>query len=144
MECRSEHHKYTGMFRGVLRGCDFRILLFRYCIYVLFKIDDIYVYVIAREGVRFGINFTSCCENDNEIARGAAKCYFAVIATTSGIYPKISLLPVLSKFNSILILMKSRYVIFNLASTMSSGFLLLPASRDGSCGSPFVCAYCGG
>ena len=92
MECRSEYHKYTGMFRGVLWRCDFRILLFRFCIYVLFKIYDIYV--IAREGVKFGINFTSCCENDNEIARGTAKCYFAVIATTSGIYPKISLLPV--------------------------------------------------
>ena len=101
MECRSEHHKYAGMFRNMLWRCDFRILLFRYYIYVLFKIYDIYVYVLAREGVKFGINFTSCCENDNEIARGAAKCYFAVIATTSGIYPKISLLPVLSKFNSI-------------------------------------------
>ena len=101
MECRSEHHKYTGMFRGVLWRCDFRISLFRYCIYVLFKIYDIYVYVIAREGVKFWINSTSCSENDNEIARGAAKCYFAIIDTTSGIYPKISLLPVLSKFNSI-------------------------------------------
>ena len=68
---------------------------------MLFKIYDIYVYVIAREGVKFGINFTSCSENDKDIARGAAKCYFAIIATTSGIYPKISLLPVLSKFNSI-------------------------------------------
>ena len=27
-----------------------------------------YVYVIAREGVKFGINFTSCSENGNEIA----------------------------------------------------------------------------
>ena len=51
--------------------------------------------------MKLGINFTSCCENDNEIARGAAKCYFAVITTMVGIYPKISLLPVLSKFNSI-------------------------------------------
>ena len=51
----------------------------------------LYVYVIAREGVKFGINFTSCSENNNEIARGATKCYFAVI-DTSGIYPKISLL----------------------------------------------------
>ena len=47
------------------------------------------VYVVAWEGVKFGINFTSCSENGNEIARGAAECYFAVIATTSGIYPKI-------------------------------------------------------
>ena len=57
----------------------------------------VFVYVIAREGVKFGINFTSCSEIDNEIARGVAECYFAVIATTSGIYPKISLLPVLSQ-----------------------------------------------
>ena len=47
--------------------------------------------------------FTSCSENGNEIARGAAKCYFAVIATTSGVYPKISLLPVLSQINAIYI-----------------------------------------
>ena len=47
------------------------------------------VYVVAWEGVKFGINFTSCIENGNEIARGTAECYFAVIATTSGIYPKI-------------------------------------------------------
>ena len=40
------------------------------------------VYVIAREGVQFGINFTSCSENGNEIGRG---CYFAIIATTSAI-----------------------------------------------------------
>ena len=59
-----------------------------------------FVYVIAREGVKFRINFTSCSENSNEIARGAAECYFAVIAT-SGIYPKISLLPVLSQLNTI-------------------------------------------
>ena len=60
-----------------------------------------FVYVIAQEGVKFGINFTSCSENGNEIARGAAECYFAVIATTSGIYPKISLLLVLSQINTI-------------------------------------------
>ena len=42
-------------------------------------------YVIAQ-GVEFGINFTSCSENGNEIARGVAECYFAVIVTTSGIY----------------------------------------------------------
>ena len=59
------------------------------------------VYVIAWEGVKFGINFTSCSENSNEIAQGAAECYFANIDTTSGIYPKISLLPVLSQINTI-------------------------------------------
>ena len=41
----------------------------------------------------------SCSENGNEIARGAAECYFAVIAT-SGIYPKVSLLPALSQLNT--------------------------------------------
>ena len=49
------------------------------------------VCVIAQAGVKFGINFTSCSENGN----------FAIIATTSGIYPKISLLPVLSQINTI-------------------------------------------
>ena len=61
----------------------------------------VFVYVIAREGVKFGLNFMSCSENGNEIARGAAECYFAVIAMTSGIYPKVSLLPVLSQINTI-------------------------------------------
>ena len=60
-----------------------------------------FVYVIAREGVKFGINFSSCSQNGNKIARGAAECYFAVIDTLSGIYPKISLLPVLSQINTI-------------------------------------------
>ena len=44
-------------------------------------------------------NFTSCRENGSEIARGAAECNFAVLAT-SGIYPKISLLLVLSRINT--------------------------------------------
>ena len=56
------------------------------CIYLLFLnlcIDFNFVfvelvYVIARAGVKFGINFTSCSENSN----------FSVIATTSGIYSK--------------------------------------------------------
>ena len=91
-----------------------------------------YVYVIAREGVKFGINFTSCSKNGNEIARGAAECYFAVIATRSGIYPIISLLPVLSQINTIASSLKSKYLIFKLASTISNSFLLLPASHDGS------------
>ena len=54
--------------------------------------------VHVREGVKFGINCSSCSENGSEIAR---ECNFAVIATTSGIYPKISLLPVLSQINTI-------------------------------------------
>ena len=67
-----------------------------------------------------------------KIARGIAECYFAAIATTSGIYPKISLLPVLSQINTIASFLNSKDLIFKLASTMSSGFLLLPASHDGS------------
>ena len=47
-----------------------------------------FVYVIAWEGVKFGINFTSYSGNGNENARGVAECYFAVFAT-SEIYPKI-------------------------------------------------------
>ena len=43
----------------------------------------------------------SCSENGTEIAQGVAECYFAVIATPSGIYPKMSLLPVLSQINTI-------------------------------------------
>ena len=54
------------------------------------------------------INFTSCSENGNEIARGAAECYFAIIATTSGIYPKISLLPMLSQINTIASFVKGK------------------------------------
>ena len=57
------------------------------------------MYVIARERVKFGINFTSCSENGNEMARVSAECNFAVIATMSVI--KISLLPVLSQINTI-------------------------------------------
>ena len=47
-------------------------------------------YMSSRAGVEFGINFMSCScsENGKEIARGAAECNFAVLATTSGIYPK--------------------------------------------------------
>ena len=61
----------------------------------------IYGYVIALEGVEFGINFTSCSRNRNEIARGAAECCIAIIATMSGIYPPVSLLPELSQINTI-------------------------------------------
>ena len=47
--------------------------------------------VIPWAGVKFGINFMSCSENGN----------FAVLTTTSAIYPKISLLPVLLQINTI-------------------------------------------
>ena len=55
---------------------------------------NLHVYVIARAQVKFGI------------------------------YPKISLLPVLSQINTTASLM-SKYLIFKLASTMSSGFFAL-------------------
>ena len=51
--------------------------------------------------MKFGITFTSCSENGSEIARGTAECNFDVLATTSGIYPNISLLLVLSQINTI-------------------------------------------
>ena len=37
-----------------------------------------------------------------------------------------------AQWNAILPSLKSKYLIFKLASTVSSGFLLLPASHDGS------------
>ena len=76
--------------------------------------------------MKFGINFTSCSKNGNEITRGAAECNFIVIATVSGIYPKISLLLVLSQINTIASFVKVKLSDFQ---TMSSGFfaLLTPA-----------------
>ena len=87
--------------------------------------------------MKYGINFTSCSENGNEIARSVAECYFAVISTMSGIYPKFSLLPVLSQINTIASFVKD--LIFKVASTMNSGYLLLQASHDGR-GLIFFCA----
>ena len=55
----------------------------------------IYVYVIARAGVIFGIYFTSCRYSGSLITRGVAECYFAALPKTSGKYPRISRLPVL-------------------------------------------------
>ena len=57
-----------------------------------------FVYVIARAGVEF-----SCSEKNN----------FAVITTASGIYPKISLLPVLSQSYAIASLAKVKYLFSN-------------------------------
>ena len=51
-------------------------------------ISSKYVYAIAREGVKLGITFTSVARIAMKIARGTAECYFAVIATTSGSFPK--------------------------------------------------------
>ena len=63
----------------------------------------------SKGGVKFGIHFTSCRENGSEITRGAAECNFTILATTSGIYPKISLLLVLSQINTKFLLLKSKY-----------------------------------
>ena len=45
----------------------------------------LYVYVIARVGVKFGINFTSVRLSGNKIARGEAECY---LPNTSEICPE--------------------------------------------------------
>ena len=71
------------------------------------------VYVIALEGVKFGVNFMRCSENSNEIVRGATECCFAVIAATSGINPKILLLPVLSQINTIGYFFKVKRSVFS-------------------------------
>ena len=68
------------------------LIPFQFSAFFIKLAHKILVYVTAREGVKLGINFTSCSMKGNEIARGT---YFAVIATTSGIYPKISLMPVM-------------------------------------------------
>ena len=81
-----------------------------------------YIYV-AREGVKFGINFTSCSENGNEFAR--------VILPSSlqreAFIPKFHSSLCYHKLVSFIKVLKSKYLIFKLASTKSSGFLLLPA-----------------
>ena len=50
------------------------------------------VYVIAWLGVKFGINFTSVVVRMVKIARGEAKCIFAILTTTQ---VKFSLLAML-------------------------------------------------
>ena len=67
-------------------------------------------YVLELAGCKFGINFSSCSENDN----------FAGIATTSGIYPKNLLLLMLSQINTI-----ASFVKVQTRFTMSSGFFAL-------------------
>ena len=75
----------------------------------------------------------SCSENSN----------FAVIATMSGIYPKISLLPVLSQINIILLSLMSKYLNFKLASMMSMLALPTPARHavnvENRSGLTFLC-----
>ena len=61
--------------------------------------------------MKFWIDFSSCSENGN----------FAVIATMSGIYPKISLLLVLSQINTIGSFIKVKISDFQTRFMMSSG-----------------------
>ena len=59
------------------------------------------VYVIARVGVKFGINFTSVRLSGNKIARGEAECYLPLNLTRVKFVPEISRLTVLLKINTI-------------------------------------------
>ena len=61
----------------------------------------VYVYVIARVGVKFGINFTSVRLSGNKIARGEAECYLPLNLTRVKFVPEISRLTVLLKINTI-------------------------------------------
>ena len=63
--------------------------------------SKIYVYVIARVGVKFGINFTSVRLSGNKIARGEAECYLPLNLTRVKFVPEISRLTVLLKINTI-------------------------------------------
>ena len=57
--------------------------------------------VIARVGVKFGINFTSVRLSGNKIARGEAECYLPLNLTQVKFVPEISRLTVLLKINTI-------------------------------------------
>ena len=50
----------------------------------------IYVYVIARIGVKIGISFTSVRLSGNEIGRGEAECYLPLNLTRVKLVPEIS------------------------------------------------------
>ena len=63
----------------------------------------LYVYVIARVGVKFGINFTSVRLSGNKIARGEAECYLSLNLTRVKFVPEISRLTVLLKTSHVLI-----------------------------------------
>ena len=63
-----------------------------------------YIYicnVIARVGVKFGINFTSVRLSGNKIVRGEAECYLPLNLTRVKFVPEISRLTVLLKINTI-------------------------------------------
>ena len=63
--------------------------------------NSVYVYVIARVGVKFGINFTTVRLSGNKIARGEAECYLPLNLTRVKFVPEISRLTVLLKINTI-------------------------------------------
>ena len=68
---------------------------------VQWKTRYVYVYVISRVGVKFGINFTSVRLSGNKIARGEAECYLPLNLTRVKFVPEISRLTVLLKINTI-------------------------------------------
>ena len=68
---------------------------------VQIRAGAVYVYVIARVGVKFGINFTSVRLSGNKIARGEAECYLPLNLTRVKFILEISRLTVLLKINTI-------------------------------------------
>ena len=67
--------------------------------------------------MKFGINFTSCSENGN----------FAII-TMSGIFPKISLMPVISLINTTASFVKVK--ISDFQTRFHDDYALLTPARD--------------
>ena len=57
---------------------------------VQIRAGAVYVYVIARVGVKFGINFTSVRLSGNKIARGEAKCYLPLNLTRVKFIPNFT------------------------------------------------------
>ena len=68
---------------------------------VQIRAGEVYVYVIARVGVKFGINFTSVRLSGKKIARGEAECYLPLNLTRVKFVLEISRLTVLLNINTI-------------------------------------------
>ena len=68
---------------------------------VQIRAGAVYVYVIARVGVKFGINFTSVRLIGNKIARGEAEYYLPLNLTRVKVVLEISRLTLLLKINTI-------------------------------------------
>ena len=60
-----------------------------------------YVYVIARVGVKFGINFKSVRLSGNKIVLGEAECYLPLNITRVKFVTEFSRLTMLLKINTI-------------------------------------------